>query len=381
MSPCVLILMGLDLGYNMYKNIAPYTVVWLANRENPVIDSLASLKISGDGNLKLVDGNEVTLWSSNVSIQSNSSEAVLLDDGNLVLRDGLSEQELWQSFEHPSNTLLPNAGLGYDLETDNSKYQDVKDVNECGQWCLNNCSCKAYAYVKGIWCLLWSDDLMDVQKFSSGGEELFIHLASSELVSFWAHLLLISIKVAIKMKTFLRSNDVSKSVERGFNPPWLLQNPSLAQIKNHADYVAGSYKALSFMQSEVSDEIFPRIMKAETTQDAWETLKKEYERDERVKGQNMVTLKREFAMLKMKDIETVHQYSSRVMDLVNKIKLNGEDFPNAMVVEKMLVSLPDRAEDTTEGALHAKEKQHAAGHEKRQPLSRVEQGKAVVVQS
>ncbi|GLU23152.1 hypothetical protein SLE2022_391770 [Rubroshorea leprosula] len=64
---------------------------------------------------------------------------------------------------------------------DNSKYQEVNDVNECGQWCLNNCSCKAYAYVMGIGCLLWSEDLIDMQEFSSGGEELFIRLASSEL--------------------------------------------------------------------------------------------------------------------------------------------------------------------------------------------------------
>ncbi|GLT36971.1 hypothetical protein SLA2020_113150 [Shorea laevis] len=84
----------------------------------------------------------------------------------------------------------------------------------------------------------------------------------------------------------------------------------------------------------------------------------------------MVTLKREFAMLKMKDIETVHQYSSKVMDLVNKIRLNGEDFPDAMVVEKMLLQAYEtrvvlRAEDTAKGVFQAKEKQHAAGHGRR----------------
>ncbi|GLU23150.1 hypothetical protein SLE2022_391760 [Rubroshorea leprosula] len=101
----------------LYKNIAPRTVVWVANRGNPVIDSLASLKIGSDGNLKLVDGNEVTLWSSNVSVRSNRSVAVLLDNGKFVLQDGLSGQWLWRSFENPGNTLLPGTGLGYNLET------------------------------------------------------------------------------------------------------------------------------------------------------------------------------------------------------------------------------------------------------------------------
>ncbi|GLT52668.1 hypothetical protein SLA2020_259930 [Shorea laevis] len=100
-----------------YKNIAPRTFVWVANRENPVIDSLACLKIGSGGNLKLVDGNGVTLWSNNVSNRSNGSVAVLLDNGNFVLQDFLSRQQLWQSFEHQVNTFLPCAGIGYDLET------------------------------------------------------------------------------------------------------------------------------------------------------------------------------------------------------------------------------------------------------------------------
>ncbi|GLU23155.1 hypothetical protein SLE2022_391800 [Rubroshorea leprosula] len=100
-----------------YKNIAPRTFVSVANRENPIGDSLASLKIGSDGNLKLVDGNEVTLWSTNVSDRSNSSVAVLLDNGNFVLQDVLSGQRLWQSFEHQVNTFLPGAVIGYDLET------------------------------------------------------------------------------------------------------------------------------------------------------------------------------------------------------------------------------------------------------------------------
>ncbi|GLT45650.1 hypothetical protein SLA2020_194660 [Shorea laevis] len=341
-----------------YKNIAPRTVVWVANRENPVIDSLASLKIGSDGNLKLVDGNEVILWSNNVSVQSNSSVAVLSDNGNFVLQDGIGydlergERRVlssWKSNSDPSrgdfvieivprsppqafiwngsvpywrsgewnkilfiglpgmvstyssvfslvqnieqgsayfylnlnttdrvaNMVISSEGYlkmmiwgrdtgwqsiwkgpnntcevygtcgpfgickiskfpvcscleGFVLKSDEewnknnwtggcvrrtelsclawtnleasqgeetdkfwkmngiklldkSKYQEVNDVNECGQWCLNNYSCKAYAYVMGIGCLLWSEDLIDMQEFSSGGEDLFIRLASSEL--------------------------------------------------------------------------------------------------------------------------------------------------------------------------------------------------------
>ncbi|KAL3820638.1 hypothetical protein ACJIZ3_006543 [Penstemon smallii] len=54
-------------------------------------------------------------------------------------------------------------------------------IEECRGQCLNNCSCIAYAYDAGIGCMLWSESLIDVQQFSSGGADLYIRLANSEL--------------------------------------------------------------------------------------------------------------------------------------------------------------------------------------------------------
>lgn len=43
----------------------------------------------------------------------------LLDSGNLVLRDQGSDsgQFLWQSFDYPTDTLLPDMKFGWDLNT------------------------------------------------------------------------------------------------------------------------------------------------------------------------------------------------------------------------------------------------------------------------
>ena len=51
----------------------------------------------------------------------------------------------------------------------------------CEDHCLKNCSCTAYAYDTGIGCMLWSGNLIDIQKLSSRGVDLYIRLASSEL--------------------------------------------------------------------------------------------------------------------------------------------------------------------------------------------------------
>ncbi|KAL6333483.1 hypothetical protein AAG906_028668 [Vitis piasezkii] len=53
--------------------------------------------------------------------------------------------------------------------------------DECREECLKNCSCIAYSYYSGIGCMLWSGSLIDLQKFTKRGADLYIRLAHSEL--------------------------------------------------------------------------------------------------------------------------------------------------------------------------------------------------------
>ncbi|KAG2302623.1 hypothetical protein Bca52824_031274 [Brassica carinata] len=64
---------------------------------------------------------------------------------------------------------------------DNYKFISSVDAEECRQSCLHNCSCLAFAFISGIGCLIWNQELIDVMQFSEGGELLSIRLASSEL--------------------------------------------------------------------------------------------------------------------------------------------------------------------------------------------------------
>ncbi|KAF8031416.1 hypothetical protein BT93_D0579 [Corymbia citriodora subsp. variegata] len=51
----------------------------------------------------------------------------------------------------------------------------------CSVLCLNNCSCIAYAYHHGIGCMHWSGHLLDLQKFSIGGTDVYLRLAHRDL--------------------------------------------------------------------------------------------------------------------------------------------------------------------------------------------------------
>ncbi|KAL0416080.1 UNVERIFIED_CONTAM: Retrovirus-related Pol polyprotein from transposon TNT 1-94 [Sesamum latifolium] len=146
------------------------------------------------------------------------------------------------------------------------------------------------------------------------------------------------------MKAYLRAQSLWDVVENGVDPPVLRANPTLAQIKKHEEDLAKKPKALTCLNSALSDVIFTRIMACETPKEVWDKLRDEFEGSERVKMVKLLTLKREFEMLRMKDGETVKEYSSKLLDIVNKIRLLGEDFSNLKVVEKMLISLPTRFE-------------------------------------
>ncbi|CAL5411095.1 unnamed protein product [Camellia sinensis] len=100
-----------------YNNIPVKTVVWVANRDRPLIDSSGTLMISKDGNLVVLNGQKENIWSSNVSNSTVNSSARLLDSGNLVLVDNSNGMTIWGSYQNPSDSFLENMILSSDRST------------------------------------------------------------------------------------------------------------------------------------------------------------------------------------------------------------------------------------------------------------------------
>ncbi|CAN6574402.1 unnamed protein product [Malus baccata var. baccata] len=107
--------------------VSEMTVVWVANREIPVSDRFSSVLTILDGNLVILNMSKIPVWSTdlNSTTSSGSLQAVLLDSGNLVLRAGSSNntsEPLWQSFDHPTHTLLPGGKLGFNKITYHTQF-------------------------------------------------------------------------------------------------------------------------------------------------------------------------------------------------------------------------------------------------------------------
>lgn len=107
-----------------FRTISKRTVIWVANRDIPVSNaSSPELAITMDGNLVL-NSLGAPIWSSNSTRKSSrSSTAVLLDSGNLILRDQYNSSDIfWQSFDHPTDTVVSGQWFGIDKIT--YEYQD-----------------------------------------------------------------------------------------------------------------------------------------------------------------------------------------------------------------------------------------------------------------
>ncbi|XP_019241972.1 PREDICTED: uncharacterized protein LOC109222013 [Nicotiana attenuata] len=87
-------------------------------------------------------------------------------------------------------------------------------------------------------------------------------------------------------------------------------------------------------------------MALESAKAIWDFLKEEYQGDERIKGMKVMNLIREFEMQRMKESETVKEYSDRLLSIVNKVRMLGKNLPDSRVVEKILVTLTEKFEPT-----------------------------------
>ncbi|XP_058732532.1 G-type lectin S-receptor-like serine/threonine-protein kinase LECRK1 [Vicia villosa] len=86
------------------------TIVWTANRDDPPVSSTSKLQFTINGTIILTDqhGQEKLIVNAN----ARASSASMLDSGNFVLYDYNNISKIiWQSFDHPTDTLLEGQSL------------------------------------------------------------------------------------------------------------------------------------------------------------------------------------------------------------------------------------------------------------------------------
>jgi hypothetical protein len=85
-------------------------------------------------------------------------------------------------------------------------------------------------------------------------------------------------------------------------------------------------------------------MSLKLAKDVWDYLKKDLAGDERIRGMQSLNLIREFELQRMKDSETIKEYSDKLLGIVNKVRLLGTYFSDSRIVENILVTVPESYE-------------------------------------
>ncbi|XP_022953040.1 uncharacterized protein LOC111455561 [Cucurbita moschata] len=116
---------------------------------------------------------------------------------------------------------------------------------------------------------------------------------------------------AVHMETYLEALDLWEAIEEDYEVPPLPANPTAAKIKLQKDY-----------------------------------LKAEYKEDERIRGMKVLNLIRNFELQKIKESESVKEYSGRLLSITNKVRLLGSILNDSRIVEKLLVTVLEKFEAT-----------------------------------
>ena len=97
------------------------TIVWMANRDQPVNGRQSKLSLLKSGDLILTDAGKFTVWATN-TVSLSSVQLSLYNTGNLVLRNR-EDVVLWESFDFPTDTLLPQQSLTRNTKLVSSRSQ------------------------------------------------------------------------------------------------------------------------------------------------------------------------------------------------------------------------------------------------------------------
>ncbi|KAF3683503.1 hypothetical protein T459_24154 [Capsicum annuum] len=112
--------------YNFPSNATLYPddhrPVWVANRDDPVPYAPGNnLTLDDDGKLKIFYGRNSFVLLSTYNATTRNASVTLFDNGNFVLVELNTNvsvnRTLWQSFDYPTDTLLPGMKLGRNVKT------------------------------------------------------------------------------------------------------------------------------------------------------------------------------------------------------------------------------------------------------------------------
>ncbi|XP_055824268.1 uncharacterized protein LOC129892723 [Solanum dulcamara] len=135
----------------------------------------------------------------------------------------------------------------------------------------------------------------------------------------------------IRMKALLGDYDV-----------WEIMESGIKKEKDAATTKKKDQKALTLIHQSLDEKISEKVANAINSKQAWDIFQTSFKGLDKVKKVRFQTLRGEFELLLMKESESVSDYISRVLAVVNQMKRYGKVLNDDRVVAKILRSLDSK---------------------------------------
>ncbi|XP_075521330.1 uncharacterized protein LOC142554551 [Primulina tabacum] len=130
----------------------------------------------------------------------------------------------------------------------------------------------------------------------------------------------------IQMEVLFGYQEILDIIKEGFTEPDNVETLSKDDQSILQENRKKDRKALLIIFQAVDSNNFEKIATAKTTKDAWDTLLRSYKGVEKVQKIRLQTLRRQFELFQMEKTETISDFFTRMLALVNQMKANGEKF-------------------------------------------------------
>ncbi|XP_020271959.1 uncharacterized protein LOC109847124 [Asparagus officinalis] len=130
---------------------------------------------------------------------------------------------------------------------------------------------------------------------------------------------------AIKIRVYLQAQGVWDAIEPG------------TDVETRKDKMA-----LAAIYEAIPEKSLLLIAEKETAEKAWQTLKTMYEGADHVKAAKLQTLRSEFEILRMNEMEAVDDFAEKLTAIVSKIASLGDKLDESTVVKKLLRVVPNK---------------------------------------
>nr|XP_016486303.1 PREDICTED: uncharacterized protein LOC107806627 [Nicotiana tabacum] len=142
-----------------------------------------------------------------------------------------------------------------------------------------------------------------------------------------------------QMKNIFKAIGLWSTIDEGFEEPSkgaTLTGDITTKLekKRHLDYKARYYLAI-----KVELHVSKKYLHTKSSKEAWTILVKSYRKVAEIKKEKLQEFRSQFELARMRPTESIKEFFTRIEEIVNGLRTNGEVLEEVKVVEKILQSL------------------------------------------